>query len=298
MSHVENVTCCGVDVDVLVNDLNAYKNPRVSGLNAEKVLNVLLNSKDMSALSATYAPIASIKSDLKRLKLCNQCRQNNDTLSHCSGYMSCTGVHEQIARDIDLLTDLPDKYPVFKTTKVEETDEGVRVEARAYNPTTFFATTAARENGKSLVSWQLKYLKAMLEYPDATNDCDALLKKQRRLAENSIYGISQAMFDTSRIKEAYDLSDSSIVKEFNRSATKSFCSVKSIEQSADHMTVVVLWADGDKTIVKRSENDPDDIYMAFTAALAKKIYGSNSAIKREISKKLNEHKAKERRNDT
>lgn len=57
---------------------------------------------------------------------------------------------------------------------------------------------------------------------------------------------------------------------------------KSIEYSADHMTVVVIWSDGDKTIVRRSANDPDDIYMAFTAALAKKIFGSNSAIKRVI----------------
>lgn len=71
---------------------------------------------------------------------------------------------------------------------------------------------------------------------------------------------------------------------------------KSIEYSADHKTVVVIWSDGDKTIVRRSDNDPDDIYMAFTAALAKKIFGSNSAVKRVIRDKTNEHQPKKKNN--
>lgn len=69
---------------------------------------------------------------------------------------------------------------------------------------------------------------------------------------------------------------------------------KSIEQSADHTTVVVIWNDGTKTIVRLSPNDPDDIYMAFTAALAKKIFGNNTQIKKVISSHLNEHKPKKK----
>ena len=42
----------------------------------------------------------------------------------------------------------------------------------------------------------------------------------------------------------------------------------------------VMWSDGTKTIVKRDEDEPDDEYTAFTAALAKKLYGSTSAVKR------------------
>lgn len=72
----------------------------------------------------------------------------------------------------------------------------------------------------------------------------------------------------------------------------------SIEYSADHKTVVVIWSDGDKTIVRRSDNDPDDIYMAFTAALAKKIFGSNSAVKRVIRDKTNEHQSKKKKNNS
>lgn len=47
---------------------------------------------------------------------------------------------------------------------------------------------------------------------------------------------------------------------------------------------VVFWGDGTKTVVKRAEDEPDNDYAAFTAALAIKVYGSNSRLKRIISK--------------
>lgn len=48
---------------------------------------------------------------------------------------------------------------------------------------------------------------------------------------------------------------------------------------------VVFWNDGSKTVVKRGENEPDDAYAAFTAALAIRLYGSNSKLKRLIAAK-------------
>lgn len=42
---------------------------------------------------------------------------------------------------------------------------------------------------------------------------------------------------------------------------------------------IVFWKDGTKTIVKRKKGEKEDPYYAFTAALAKKIYGNNSRIK-------------------
>ena len=48
---------------------------------------------------------------------------------------------------------------------------------------------------------------------------------------------------------------------------------------------IVFWGDGKKTVVKRQEGEPDDPYLALLAALGKKIYGSNSAIKRLIAEK-------------
>ena len=48
---------------------------------------------------------------------------------------------------------------------------------------------------------------------------------------------------------------------------------------------IVFWEDGTKTIVKLSNGEEDNAYTAFTAALARKIYGSNSAVKRLINQK-------------
>ena len=45
-----------------------------------------------------------------------------------------------------------------------------------------------------------------------------------------------------------------------------------------------MWADSSKTIVKRSKDTPDDPYNAYCAALAKKIYGSNSRIHKIVEK--------------
>ena len=49
---------------------------------------------------------------------------------------------------------------------------------------------------------------------------------------------------------------------------------------------IVFWSDGTKTIVKRAEDEPDNDYAAFTAALGIKIFGSNSALRRMIKKNL------------
>lgn len=50
----------------------------------------------------------------------------------------------------------------------------------------------------------------------------------------------------------------------------------------DDKATVVFWTDGTKTIVKCAEGTKYDEYAAFCIALAKKIYGSNSALKRAI----------------
>lgn len=49
---------------------------------------------------------------------------------------------------------------------------------------------------------------------------------------------------------------------------------------------IVFWSDGTKTIVKRAEDEPDNDYAAFTAALGIKIFGSNSALRRMIKRNL------------
>ena len=67
---------------------------------------------------------------------------------------------------------------------------------------------------------------------------------------------------------------------------------KSIEQSADRKTVVVLWNDSTKTIVRLSENDKDDIDTAFAYALAKKVFRSNTHLKKVVRQKWTIHNAR------
>ena len=59
---------------------------------------------------------------------------------------------------------------------------------------------------------------------------------------------------------------------------------KKIIKSGD--VTIVFWIDGSKTIVRCQKEDLDDAYTAFCAALGKKVFGSNSALKRTISKSL------------
>ena len=59
---------------------------------------------------------------------------------------------------------------------------------------------------------------------------------------------------------------------------------------------IVFWQDGTKTMVRRSADEVDDDYSAFTAALAIKIFGSNSAVKRTVKNKLVEQIKKTKNN--
>lgn len=53
---------------------------------------------------------------------------------------------------------------------------------------------------------------------------------------------------------------------------------------------IVFWKDNSKTIARRDPEDADNLHTAFCAALAKKVHGSNSRIKKIISRKLVENK--------
>ena len=53
---------------------------------------------------------------------------------------------------------------------------------------------------------------------------------------------------------------------------------------------VVFWGDGEKTIVKKSADDEYDLHHAFCAALAKRVYGHNSTVKKMIARKTKAQK--------
>lgn len=56
----------------------------------------------------------------------------------------------------------------------------------------------------------------------------------------------------------------------------------------------VLWSDGTATVVKRSEDDPDDLYFAVASAMAIKFYGSNSQFKKVINDKTEYYEPKKK----
>lgn len=62
----------------------------------------------------------------------------------------------------------------------------------------------------------------------------------------------------------------------------SACEPVRIERNKD--ATIVWWRDGTKTMVKRASDEPDSNYAAFTAALAKKIFYTNSAVKRIVAR--------------
>lgn len=74
--------------------------------------------------------------------------------------------------------------------------------------------------------------------------------------------------------------------------TKPYCVFRPVRIIKSDVATIVFWPDGNKTVVKRSPDEPDNEYTAFTAALAKRIFGSNNAIKKIIKTKTEVQKPK------
>lgn len=53
---------------------------------------------------------------------------------------------------------------------------------------------------------------------------------------------------------------------------------------------VIFWTDGTKTIVKRAKGEKFSKYTAFCAALAKKLYGNNSVVRRIVESGFDQSK--------
>lgn len=58
----------------------------------------------------------------------------------------------------------------------------------------------------------------------------------------------------------------------------------------NNLATIVFWEDGTKTVVKISDSDMEDgkydIYAGVSYAIAKKLFGTNSAFKREVDRKV------------
>ena len=76
-------------------------------------------------------------------------------------------------------------------------------------------------------------------------------------------------------------------KDSRPNIPKNYDPVKIIQNGP---ATIIFWKDGTKTIVRKAEASTDDPYVAFCAALAKKVYGNNSRIKKLINKNTQEQK--------
>lgn len=71
-------------------------------------------------------------------------------------------------------------------------------------------------------------------------------------------------------------------KMFEKSVDISGKELKPKKIIFNYPATIVFWNDGTKTVVKCATGTEPDMYNAFCAALAKKIYGTNSRLKRII----------------
>lgn len=71
--------------------------------------------------------------------------------------------------------------------------------------------------------------------------------------------------------------------------TKDFTPKRIVQNGS---ATIVFWKDNTKTVVKCAEGTEPDAYTAFTAALAKKIFGNNSRIKKIVKKTENQGEKK------
>lgn len=69
--------------------------------------------------------------------------------------------------------------------------------------------------------------------------------------------------------------------------------VKQIIFNKKKNATTVLWADGTATVIKKKKGDPWDEQAAFAQALAKKVYGSTSSVRKIVEKKSKDYKGKE-----
>lgn len=98
----------------------------------------------------------------------------------------------------------------------------------------------------------------------------------------SVWDIDIVEWEVEKMKKEKDVRSAYPDLPRERLCTKTFFVYPKHIYYYDNNYTTVLWNDGTKTTVKLSDDDIYDEYSAFCAALAKRIYGSNSRIKKII----------------
>ena len=125
-------------------------------------------------------------------------------------------------------------------------------------------------------------------WDDILKDITAKTKKSYfdlTVAEPQIYGMTEFEKEVLewRMKNMQNDGCCTNKKEVEKAMRSNSFEVDKIIHSGP--CTIVFWKDKTKTIVRLSENDLYDEYAAFCAALAKKVYGTNSHLKTMLRKK-------------
>ena len=124
----------------------------------------------------------------------------------------------------------------------------------------------------------------------------AIQKKQIEDLRNQTYRLRDDRDAIVRSKDERIRNLESKYKELN----DDLCNrIKGLAPMAEHISTceytdgtvetIVAWDDGTATKVRLAKDEWNDPYNAFCAAMAKKLYGTNSAIKRIVHAKNNAH---------
>ena len=98
----------------------------------------------------------------------------------------------------------------------------------------------------------------------------------------SVWDIDIMEWEVGKMKKEKDVKSAYPDLPREQLCTKTFSIYPEHIYYYDNNYTTVLWNDGTRTTVKLSDDDIYDEYSAFCAALAKRIYGSNSRIKKII----------------
>lgn len=98
----------------------------------------------------------------------------------------------------------------------------------------------------------------------------------------SAWDIDIVEWEVEKMKKEKDVKSAYPGLPRERLCTKTFAIYPKHIYYYDNNYTTVLWNDGTRTTVKLSDDDIYDEYSAFCAALAKRIYGSSSRIKKII----------------
>jgi len=142
------------------------------------------------------------------------------------------------------------------------------------------------------------------DYHDALNEFIDRFKAERKDKTSMLSNTVTTTIDPTFIStasKAYAQYKSPLSSTFNFDILSDFPQKKVINIIPKRIVkngpaLVVFWEDGTKTVVKRKKGEQDNVYHAFTAALAKKLYGSNSAINRIVDSIIDETKKSDKKN--